>query len=153
MPRTQPKDKATLPTDSSEQNGKAHVPGDPESDLSSSDSSSNQYNLSNDTNYSKCNRKKRDMKKKRQKHKKQDSSDSSSSDSDSYDDSDYRYNRRKKKSHREKYLIKLCAGLTAKLLNQHINQRSLGSNWMRIRSSAGFFSHVCIITGYDIFPV
>ena len=40
IPRTLPTDSPTLPTESSEKNGKAHVPGDPDPDPSSSDSSS-----------------------------------------------------------------------------------------------------------------
>ena len=56
------------------------------------------------------------MKKKRWKNKKQKSSESSSSDSDSSNDSDYRPKRRRKKSHRKNYLIKLCARLTTKFL-------------------------------------
>ena len=45
----------TLPMYLPEKNRKAHVPGDPDPDQSSSDSSSNKYNLSNDTNSSKLN--------------------------------------------------------------------------------------------------
>ena len=60
--------------------------------------------------------KKHDKKKKLRKHKKQDSSDSLSSDSDLSDDSEYRYKRRKNKSDRKNDPIKLCARLTAKVL-------------------------------------
>ena len=59
-------------------------------------------------------------KKKRRKHRKYDSSDPSSSDdsddSDTSEDRHYRRKRRKNKKHREKYPIRLCATLTAKLL-------------------------------------
>ena len=59
-------------------------------------------------------------KKKLRKHRKDDSSDPSSSDdsddSDSSEDSHYRRRQCKKKKHRKKYLIRLCANLTAKLL-------------------------------------
>ena len=44
-PRTRPTDLPTLPTYSSEQNGKAHVPADPDPDPSLSDSSSNKSNF------------------------------------------------------------------------------------------------------------
>ena len=50
MPEATPR---TLPTDVSEQNGKAHVPGDPDLDPSLSDSSSNKSNSLNYTNSSK----------------------------------------------------------------------------------------------------
>ena len=57
------------------------------------------------------------MKRKHLKHRKDESSDpSSSNDYDSSNDSDYRRKRRKNKKHREKYPIKLCAHLMAKLL-------------------------------------
>ena len=102
--------------DSSNRKGKAHVPEDPESEPSLSDSSLRESDLSNDSNYIKSKRKKRDTKKKYRKHKKQDSLDSSSSDSDSSDGSYYRRKRRKKNIHRRKYPIKLCARLKAKLL-------------------------------------
>ena len=60
---------------------------------------------------------KRDNKKNHRKDKKYDLSDPSLSDnSDLYYDSDYRHKRRNKKSHWEKYLIKLCARLTEKFL-------------------------------------
>ena len=42
----------TQPTELPEQNGKAHVPGEPDPDPSLSDSSSKIYNLSKDSNYS-----------------------------------------------------------------------------------------------------
>ena len=41
MPQKLPTDSPTVPKDSSEQNVKAHVPGDPDPDPSLSDSSSN----------------------------------------------------------------------------------------------------------------
>ena len=113
---TRPMESPTRTTDPSKGRVKAHVPVEPESYSSLSDSSSNKYDLLNDTKYSKSNKKKYDTKKKDQKHKKQDSSDSLSSDSDSSDDSDYRRKRRKKKSHQKKDPIKLCVNLTAKLL-------------------------------------
>ena len=81
MQMTPPTDFTTLPTDFQSKNGKAHVPGDPSPDPSSSYSSSNKSNSSNDSNSSKLIKKKSDKKKKRRKHKKQDASDSSSSDS------------------------------------------------------------------------
>ena len=56
------------------------------------------------------------MKKNCQKHNKEDSSDSKLSDYDSSDDSGYRRKQLKKKIHREKDPIKLCAQLTAKFL-------------------------------------
>ena len=43
----------TRPTEPPEQNGKAHVPGDPDPDPSLSESSSKKSNYSNDSNYSK----------------------------------------------------------------------------------------------------
>ena len=62
-------------------------------------------------------KKNRSKKKKRRKHRKDDSSDpSSSDDSDSSDDIHYRFRQYKKKRHREKDPIKLCANLTAKFL-------------------------------------
>ena len=92
-------DFTTLPTDLPEQNGKLHVPGDPDPDPSSLDSSSNKYILPNDNNFSKSIKKIRDKNKKCHKHKKQDASYSSSSESDFSDDSDYRRKIRKKKSY------------------------------------------------------
>ena len=106
-PLTRPTDfePLTRSTEFSEDNEKEHVPDDPDPEPSSSDSSSKKN--------------KRDKKKKRCKHRKYDSSDpSSSDDSDSSDDIDYRRKRRKRKIHRTKDLIKLCARLTAKLLNK-----------------------------------
>ena len=73
----------TRPTESPDQNGKAYVPGEPDPDLSSSDSSSNKYNLSKDSNTSKLIKKKSNNKKKHCKHKEHDASDLLSSDSDS----------------------------------------------------------------------
>ena len=99
-----------------EQNGKLHVPGDPDPDASLSYSSCNKYNLLNDSNSSKSNKKKRDKKKRHWKDKKHDSSGSSSSVYDSSNDSDYRCKLRKKNSHQKKDPIKLCSRLTAKLL-------------------------------------
>ena len=72
-PLTLPTDSPTLPTNLPEQNGKLHVPGDPDPDPSSLDSSSKKSNSPNDKNYSKSKKKKRDKKKKRRKHKKADS--------------------------------------------------------------------------------
>ena len=103
--RTKTTELTTLkrPTESPEQNGKAHVPHDPEPYPSLSDASSK--------------KKKRNNKKKRRKHKKDDLSDPSSSDnSDSSYDSYYRRKQLKRKSDRKKDPIKLCVGLTAKLL-------------------------------------
>ena len=107
----------TKPTEFPEKNGKAHVQNDPDPDPSLSDSS--------------LKKNKRDKKKNRQKHNKHEASDSLSSDSDSSDGSDYRCKQRKKKINQKKDPIKLCAG---------INQRSSGSNWMRMRSSTGYIS-------------
>ena len=90
-------------TELPEKNGKGQVPDEPDLDPSLLDSSSK--------------KKKRNKKKKRRKNRKDDSSDPSSSDnSDWSNDSDYRCKRHKKKIHWEKDPIKLCAGLTAKLL-------------------------------------
>ena len=83
MPLTQPKE---FP----EQNGKAHVPGEPDPDRSSPDSSSNKSNLSKNRNYSKSTKKKSDKKKKHRKNKKQDASESSLIDSDLSNNNDYR---------------------------------------------------------------
>ena len=52
-PMTPPIYLPTLTTDLPEQNGKTHIPGDPDPDPSSSYSSSNKSNLSNDSNSSK----------------------------------------------------------------------------------------------------
>ena len=93
----------TRPTEFPEQNRKAHVPDDLNSDPSLSDSSSK--------------KKKRDKKKKRRKHKTDYFSDQSlSGDSDSSYNSVYRRKRCKRKSDRGNDPIKLCACLTAKLL-------------------------------------
>ena len=108
----------TLPTDSSEQNGKAHIPEDPDPDPSSSDSSSNKSNLLNDRSSSKSIKNKRDEKKKRWKNKKQNLSDSLSSGSDFSYDSDHRRKQRKRKSHQKKDPIKLCSCLIGKLLTK-----------------------------------
>ena len=70
---------------------KSHVPGEPDLDPSSSDSSSKKSNLSNDINSSKSNKKECNKKKKRHKHKKQELTGSPSSDSGSADNSDYRH--------------------------------------------------------------
>ena len=59
-PQTQPKYSPTLTTDSPDQNGEAHVPGESDPDPSSSDSSPNKYNWSNEENSSKSIKKKRD---------------------------------------------------------------------------------------------
>ena len=67
---TRPTYLPTLPTESSKRKGKAHIPEDPETDPSLSDSSSNKYNSLNVTNYSKPNQNKCDTKKNRHKHKK-----------------------------------------------------------------------------------
>ena len=88
----------TRRTELSEQNGKAHVPGDPDPEKSLSELSSKKSNSSNDSKSNKSKKKKRDKKKKRQEYKKYDSSDPSSrDDSDSSYDSDYRCKRRKRK--------------------------------------------------------
>ena len=93
----------TQPTEFPEQNGKGHVPGDPDPDPSFL--------------YSSSKKNKRDKKEKCRKYRKYYSSDpSSSKDSDSSNGSDYRRKRRKRKSHWEKGPIKLCARLTVKLL-------------------------------------
>ena len=86
-----------LPIEFPEQNGKAHVSGDPDPDPSLPDSSSKKYNSSNDSNSSKSKKNKRDKKKKCRKDKKVDSSDLSSS-NDSYSSyvSDYRHKQRKR---------------------------------------------------------
>ena len=68
-PLPRPTDYPTRPTDSLNRKGKLHVPADPELDPLSSDSSLNEYNSSDDTNYSKSNKKERNMKRKRRKHK------------------------------------------------------------------------------------
>ena len=66
---------------------------------------------------SRAGKKKRTKKKNCRKHREDDSSDpSSSDDSDSSDESHYRRKQRKNKKHRKKYLIRLCATLTEKLL-------------------------------------
>ena len=46
----------TLQTDFQEKRGKTHVPGYPDPEPSSSDSTSNKYNVSNDSNTSKSNK-------------------------------------------------------------------------------------------------
>ena len=120
----------TLPTESLKQKLKVNVPDDPESDppssnssLSESDSfnerkyiksrSKNEYELADNSKYSKSKRNKRDKNKKRWKHTKQDLSDSSSSDSGSSDDGDYRRKRyQNNKIHRRKDPVKLWVRLT-----------------------------------------
>ena len=93
----------TRPTEFTEQNGKGHVPDDPDPYPSSSDSSPK--------------KKKRNKKKNRRKYRKDDSLDPSSSDNyDSSDDSDFRRKGRKRESDWKKYRIKLCAHLTTKFL-------------------------------------
>ena len=106
----------TLPTDFLEQNGKAHVSGEPDPYPSSSDSLSKKSNLSNDSNSSKSIIKKSDKRKNRQKHKKQDALDSPSCNYDSSDDSEYIRKQHKKKIHQTTDPIKLCARLMEKLL-------------------------------------
>ena len=73
--------------------------------------------------------KKRKDKKKQHKHIKYDSSDPSSSDdsddSDSSDDSHYRHRLCRSKKHREKYPIRLCATLTAKLLTTDFKSKMI----------------------------
>ena len=64
-PLARPMNSQTLPTDLPEQNGKVHVPGDPDPDPSSSDSSLNKPNFLNASNSIKSIKNKRDMKKKR----------------------------------------------------------------------------------------
>ena len=88
---------------------KPEVNPDPEPSFSdSSDKSSSDL---------RANKKKITKKKKSRKHRKDDSSDpSSSDDSGSSDYSHYRRKRCKNNKHWEKYPIKLCATLTAKLL-------------------------------------
>ena len=63
----------TLPTGFLEKNGKAHIPGDPDLDPSSSDSTPNKNNPSNDSNSSKSNKRKPDKNKKPREQKKHDS--------------------------------------------------------------------------------
>ena len=53
MPLTLPRDSPPLPTDFTDQNGKSHVPGNPDPDPSLSYSSSEKYNSLNDTKSSK----------------------------------------------------------------------------------------------------
>ena len=76
MPLTPPKDLPAPPTDFPEQNGKAHIPGDPDTDPSLSDSSSNKSNSLKNSKFSKSIKKRSDKKKKRRKQRKQDASDS-----------------------------------------------------------------------------
>ena len=114
--QTRPTDFSTLPTYLPEQNGKSHVPGDPDPDQSSTNSSAKKYNSSKNTNTSKSIKNKPDKKKKRRKYKKQDASDSFLNDSEYSDDSYYRRKQRKNKSDRKKDPIKLCSRLTSKLL-------------------------------------
>ena len=122
-PLTQPTDFDTLtqPTDFEpltwpaefSENGNGHVPDDPNPDPSSPDSSSN--------------KKKRDKRKTSRKHRKDDSSESSSSnDSDMSDDSVYRRKKRKRKRYHKKYMIKLCAHLTAKFLTKAYKSKIIG---------------------------
>ena len=106
----------TRPTLLPEQNGKVHVPADPESKPPFSDSSLNKYNSSKDRNPIILLKNKHDNLKRCLKHRKYDVSYTSSSDYDLYNNSDYRRKRHKKKSHRKKDLIKLCARLPEKLL-------------------------------------
>ena len=56
-PKTPDPTPLTQPTKLIEQNGKAHVPGDPDPYPSFSDSSSKKFNSSNDSNFSKSNKK------------------------------------------------------------------------------------------------
>ena len=103
--------------DSSKRKGKAHVPADPESESSSSDSLSKKSDFLDDSNCSESKINKCDKKKKSWKHSKQDSLESLLSNSDSSDNSDYRSNIRKnKKSNRKNDPIKLRTKLKAKLL-------------------------------------
>ena len=124
----------TLPTESLKQKLKVNVPDDPESDppssnssLSESDSfnerkyiksrSKNEYELADNSKYSKSKRNKRDKNKKNQKHMRQDSHDLSSSNSNLFDKSEYIHKiLNKKKSYLKKDSIKLCANLTETLL-------------------------------------
>ena len=84
-------------------------PDPPPSDSSDSSSPDSEHKIN-----------KRKDKKKRRKNRKDDSSDPSSSDdsddSDSSDDSHYRRRGLRNKKHREKYLIRVCATLTEKLM-------------------------------------
>ena len=94
------------------ENEKGDVPDNPDPEPSSLDSSSKKS-----SSYSSSKKNKFNKKKKRRKYRKDDSSyPSSSDDSESPNDSDYRCKQNKKKSHRKKCPIKLCARLTEKLL-------------------------------------
>ena len=107
----------TQPTESSERNGKEHVPEDLESDPSLSDSSPSESDSSYDRKYRRSKSKGNDKEKKHQKHTKQNSSDLSLRDSDFSDKIDYRRKIcNKNKSHWKKDPIKLCVKLMAKLL-------------------------------------
>ena len=102
----------TRPTEFPEQNGKWYVPGEPDTDPSSSDSSLKKSNSSDNSNSSKSKKKKHNKKKELQKDKKYDSPYPSLRDNyDSSHNSDNRRIRHKRKSNWEKYPIKLCAGL------------------------------------------
>ena len=117
--RTKTPDPKTLtqPTNSSKRKKKVHLPEDPESGPSLSDSSWSKSDSSYDSKYRKSKIKGHFKNKKRRKRTKQESSDSSSSDSDFPDKIDYRCERRnKKKSHQKKHPIKLGGKLTTKFL-------------------------------------
>ena len=108
-----------LPIDSSKRNGKEHVPEDPESDRSSSDSSSVISNSSDDNKYIKSKSKRHDKKKNHRKRMKQDSSKSSTRDSDSSKKSDYKNQETQEKEEPLKhYHFKLCTKLTSKFLTK-----------------------------------
>ena len=77
--------------------GKEHVPEDPESNLSSPDSSSREYDPSDDRKYSKYKSKGCSKNKIRQKHTKQNMSESLSGDSDLSNKSDNKSNKINKK--------------------------------------------------------
>ena len=110
----------TPPMDFPEQNGKLHVPGDPDPDPTLPDSSSKKYNLSDYRNSSKFIKNKSDKKKKRWKHKKQDASDSFSSDSDLSDDSYYRHKQSKKEEPSENRSDKIMRTFNGKVTDESV---------------------------------
>ena len=112
----------------------------PDPEPSSSDSSDS---LSLDL---RARKKKRTKKKKRCKHRKDDLSDlSSSDDSDSSNDSYYRRKQRKDKKHRKRYLIRLCANLTAKFLTTAYKSKSI-----RFKMDEDPLQHrICFLTFID----
>ena len=132
------------PTGLLDQNGKTHVPGDPDPDPSSSDSLSKKSNSLNDSNSSKLIKNKSNKMKNCRKHKKQDASDSFSRVSDSSDNSDYRHKRRKKKSHRKTDPIKLCARLMEELLTTEYKSKIIRfkMDWDLLQSRIYFLAFV-----------